>query len=80
MSRDMRDDITNFMTLTWQNNRNNFLMTETDQRLFDQLYPSTKLAVYKDFIFKGFLYQFRRFFYFNFALIQRRKDAKKPTQ
>lgn len=35
MGREMRENITNFMTLTWQNNRNNFLMTETDQRLFD---------------------------------------------
>lgn len=69
LKKELRDDISNFMNLTWQNNRNNFLVSETDQRLFDQLYSNTQLAVFKDFIFKEFLYLFRRFFWFRFALV-----------
>lgn len=35
LQKELRENITNFMNFQWQNNRNNFLITDTDQKLFD---------------------------------------------
>ena len=56
--------IESFMHFKWINDKNNFLITEEDQYLFSQLPPSCKKEIYTSFLFKEFLFKFRRFFSF----------------
>ena len=41
LKHEIRENITNFMSFSWLNNRNNFLLDETDLKLFDQLHEKT---------------------------------------
>lgn len=68
LKKEIRENISNFMSFSWLNNRNNFLLDETDLKLFDQLHHKTQLAIFREFIFNEFLYKFRRFFYFRIEL------------
>ena len=68
IKKEVRENITNFMSFSWSNNRTNFLLDESDLDLFDQLHHETQLAIFRKFIFNEFLYKFRRFFQFKIEL------------
>ena len=78
---ELQNLIRNFMNLKWKNDKNSFLKTEQDQNLLDQLPDSSKIMLYTDFIFKDFIWKFRRFFRFNRDNIQEftimKKDCKR---
>ena len=44
----------------YNNDRNNFLTTKEDYDLFGQLPFETKVTLYTEFLFKNFLWKFRR--------------------
>ena len=48
----------------WAYDKNNFIITENDQSLLDQLPENCQTQIYKDFLFRDFLDKFRRFFNF----------------
>lgn len=50
------------MILKWKYDKNNFLLTESDIKTFNKLPLQIKTAIYTQFMFKGFLFKFRRFF------------------
>lgn len=52
------------MNHNWENDKNNFQKSKTDLMLLAQLPDSCKIALYTDFIFKDFLWKFRRIFRF----------------
>lgn len=37
LKQEIRDEISGFMQLKWQNNRNNFLLEQSDEALLDKL-------------------------------------------
>lgn len=60
----LKQRIENFLGFKWINDKNNYLITEEDRYLFSQLPPSCKIEIYTNFLFKEFLFKFRRFFSF----------------
>ena len=46
----------------WKNDKNNFLITHEDKMLMSQLPSSCQTEIYTQFIFRNFLWKFRRFF------------------
>lgn len=62
--------IQQFLEFKSKNNRNNFLSTKNDQAIFDQLSSRVQLAIFTDFIYKEFLWKFRRFFSFRISMLK----------
>ena len=50
------------MAYRWENHKNNFLVTYNDQMLLAQLPATVQIQLYTEFVFKDFLWKFRRFF------------------
>lgn len=71
-----QDEVMRYFHHMWQNNRNNFLLSPQDQIIFSKLPRSCQLDLYNEFLFKEFLFKFRRFFSFRIALIQKQKDLQ----
>lgn len=71
------------MNLRQNFDRQNFLETEADRLMLMQLPPIIQTEVYTDFLFKDFLWKFRRIFRFScvqlasFSMLGKRKKGKK---
>ena len=50
------------MNLKWKDDKNNFLLEDDDVKLFNKLPQQLKTTIYTQFMFRDFLFKFRRFF------------------
>jgi hypothetical protein len=50
-----------------KDDKTNFLSTDEDYSIFNQLPDRTKADIFTDFLFRDFLWKFRRLFYFRKA-------------
>ena len=64
MNQGLRERFTSHFQFGWRNNRLNFLLAEEDRAMFSQLETSLQVRILTDFIFRDFLFRFRRFFQF----------------
>jgi hypothetical protein len=62
INHDLQNQIRAFMEIKWYSDKNNFLLTEDDQSLLNQLPDTCITNIYIDFLYKDFLFKFRRFF------------------
>lgn len=60
----LKQEIRDLFEIKWKQDRNNSIMTETDKYLFDQLPSEVQLSIFKKFLFRDYLMQFRRLFSF----------------
>ena len=58
----LQSQIRAFMKDKWRNDKNNFIINIEDQNLLSQLPGSCQTEIYTKFIFRNFLWKFRRFF------------------
>ena len=58
----LQSDIRAYMDYKWNNDKNNFLLTEEDKGLLAQLPDTVVTNIYTDFLYKDFLFKFRRLF------------------
>ena len=61
-----RNKIIEFLEIKWSNDKNNFLMTDQDKMLLAQLPDDCVIEIYKNFLYKDFLFKFRRLFNLSF--------------
>ena len=59
---DLQNRIRMFMSHRWKNDKNGFLVSDNDRSLLAQLPDRVQIQLYTDFIFKDYLWKFRRFF------------------
>lgn len=71
LDRYFQNEVSRFFHYSWVNNRNNFVISEEDLKIYSQLPRDCQLDIYRNFLFKEFLFKFRRFFSFRFSLLQR---------
>ena len=57
-----RNRISEFLEIKWRNDKNNFLMSDSDKMLLAQLPDEVIIEIYKNFLYKDFLFKFRRMF------------------
>ena len=62
IKKEIQSEVRAFIKRKWQLDKNNFLLCEKDQSMFEQLPQDVKTTIYSDFMFKTFLFKFRRFF------------------
>ena len=58
----IQDEIAEFINYKNFNDKNNFIISEEDQMLLEQLPDMCKKDLYTKFLFKDFLYKFKRLF------------------
>lgn len=58
----MKEKIENFFDYRWNNNPNSAIHDQTDKDLLDQLPNDIQRKIYTDFLFMGFLQNFRKYF------------------
>ena len=58
----LQSDIRAYMDYKWNNDKNNFLLTDEDKGLLAQLPDTVVTNIYTDFLYKDFLFKFRRLF------------------
>lgn len=76
LERQFQQDVIRYFDYMWGNNRNNFLMSDAEKIIFGQLSRDCQLDLYRDFLFKDYLFKFRRFFNFRFTLLQKQRDLE----
>ena len=64
INNEIQTQIRIFMNYKWSNDKNCFLVTDEDKMMLEQLPDSCKIDLYTNFIFKDFLFKFRRFLSF----------------
>ena len=65
INTEWQNKVRKFMKVKWNGDKNNFLLTAEDCMLLEQLPTKVRISIYTDFLFKEFLWSFRRFFNFN---------------
>jgi hypothetical protein len=59
---EMKNNMEEFFDHRWRNDKNQSISTDQDRDLVEQLPIEIQRAIYTDFLFKGFLQNFRRYF------------------
>jgi hypothetical protein len=59
---EMKNRIEEFFDHRWRNDKNQSISTDADRDMVEQLPIEIQRAIYTDFLFKGFLQKFRRYF------------------
>ena len=81
LDEELLNKIRIFMNDKWAYDKNNFLITQNDRSLLEQLPSNCQTQIYKDFLFRDFLQKHRRFFNFrdetlNQMLVLKKKKKK----
>ena len=76
LNHKVQEEISFDMNFKWINDRNNFLLADQDRAIFGQLPRHCQRKIYTDFIFKEFLYKFRRFFSFRVDQLNQTEQLK----
>ena len=64
INHELQTRVAEFMGEKWSCDKNNFLITDHDQMLLDQLPFQSQTQIYTKFLFRDFLWKFRRLFNF----------------
>jgi hypothetical protein len=64
IDNEIQNRIRKFLNEKWNNDKNNFLTTAHDNYLLNQLPVDCQINLYTKFLFKDFLWKFRRLFSF----------------
>ena len=69
------------MKRKWSSDKNNFLLEEKDFDLFQQLPSEVKMTIYTEFMFKKFIFRFRRFFdFYKYGEFERKEEPDRTLK
>jgi hypothetical protein len=72
---DLREEIDEFFEYYWTKDKNYARKAPEGQRFLDELPQHVITKLYKDFLFKDFLYMFKKYFTFYNPLFDKRKQS-----
>lgn len=64
LNKKQKDEIEDYFQYKWENDKNSAVFTPEDIAMMDQTPDEIKCQIYSCFLYRRFLYKYRRFFSF----------------